>query len=174
MRKLKSLHTADELARMSAEAVQRLLAHPAIHEARTVMAYASLPDEVDTHALIERLTDMGKRVVLPRVTDDRNMELRIYTSPADMTEGAYHIMEPTGALFTAYDEIDAAIIPAMAFDHEGHRLGRGRGYYDRFLAESGLSTATLIGLCFPFQLIDSVPCEPHDIKVDCVVARLKK
>jgi 5-formyltetrahydrofolate cyclo-ligase len=75
-------------------------------------------------------------------------------------------MEPIGEVFpeSRYDEITLALIPGMAFDAEGHRLGRGKGYYDRLLPR--LSRAYKMGVCFPFQMVDAVPSEPHDQKVD--------
>jgi len=78
-------------------------------------------------------------------------------------------MEPTGPLFAPehYGEIELAIIPGMAFDSAGHRLGRGKGYYDRLLPN--LKTAKLTGICFPFQLLEEVPAEAHDISVCKVI-----
>ena len=81
--------------------------------------------------------------------------------------GSFGIQEPTGELFTDYDTIDVAIIPGMAFDAEGHRLGRGKGYYDRFL--SRVPHLYKIGLCFSWQLVDHVPYDEHDIKMDEVI-----
>ena len=78
-------------------------------------------------------------------------------------------MEPTGPLFAPenYDEIELAIIPGMAFDRAGHRLGRGKGYYDRLL--SRLKAAKLTGICWAFQLLDEVPSEPHDIPMHNII-----
>jgi 5-formyltetrahydrofolate cyclo-ligase len=77
-------------------------------------------------------------------------------------------MEPTGPLFAPenYDEIELALIPGMAFDRAGHRLGRGKGYYDRLLPRL---KAQLLGICFPFQLLDEVPAESHDIPVGEII-----
>ena len=76
-------------------------------------------------------------------------------------------MEPVGEPFTAFDQIDVALVPGMAFDAAGHRLGRGRGYYDRFLAaHPQLHT---IGVCFPFQRVADVPSEAHDIMINEVI-----
>ena len=82
------------------------------------MMYYSLPDEVNTHRFIDHLVACGKKVLLPEVIDDHNMVLREYTGSQDLREGAYHIMEPAGALFPPhrYSGIDVAIIPGMAFD----------------------------------------------------------
>ena len=133
----------------------------------TILCYWPLPDEVDIRPLIADLVSAGHHVVLPRVTGDDTMELRRYTSADDLCEGAFHIQEPTGALFTDYASVDLALIPGMAFDAAGHRLGRGRGYYDRFLAEHPLRHT--IGVCFPFQRVPQVPSDAHDIPVHEVV-----
>ena len=98
------------------------------------------------------------------------MELRRYSGPADLQRGAFGIFEPTGELFTDYNTIDVAIIPGMAFDAKGHRLGRGKGYYDRFLAKLSPSTYK-IGLCFSWQLVDYVPTDEHDIPMDEVIVQ---
>ena len=146
----------------------RLEQHPRITDSQTILLYCALPDEVPTLELLERLTAQGKTVLLPRVISDKEMELRRYTGRADLTEGAFGIMEPVGEPFLDYDSIDVAIIPGMAFDHEGHRLGRGKGYYDRFL--SNVPYIYKIGVCFPWQLVDEVPTDEHDIRMDCVIS----
>ena len=136
-------------------------------EAQTIMAYYSLPDEVNTHALIDELVAEGKTVLLPKVTGDDTMELRRYTGRADLQEGSYHILEPVGECFTDYAAIDLILVPGIAFDAAGHRLGRGRGYYDRFLSTH--LSLLLIGVCFPFQRVAEVPTDPHDVCVDEVI-----
>ena len=145
----------------------KLSRHPRLAEARIVLLYSALPDEVPTLPLLNRLTTEGKTVLLPRVVSDTDMELRRYTGPNDLEPGAFGIMEPTGELFTDHDLIDVAVVPGMAFDREGHRLGRGKGYYDRFLAQ--LPHIYKIGICFPFQLVDKVPADAHDMLMDEVV-----
>ena len=118
---------------MSFPVVMRLLSHPRIKTAKTVMLYYSLPDEVDTHTLVDSLLMSGKHILLPRVTGEGTMELRRYTGPSDLAQGAYNIMEPTGEVFDNYTDIDIAVIPGVAFDKDGNRMGRGKGYYDRLL-----------------------------------------
>jgi 5-formyltetrahydrofolate cyclo-ligase len=81
--------------------------------------------------------------------------------------GAYCITEPTGERFTDQEAIDVAIVPGMAFDTEGHRLSRGKGYYDRFL--SHVPYLYKIGLCFSWQIVDCVPCDEHDIVMDEII-----
>lgn len=134
-------------------------------EAKTILLYHSLKDEVYTHAFIEKWAT-NKRIVLPVVVGDE-LELRLYTSPADLCIGAYGIAEPTGQLFTDYRTIDLAVIPGVAFDPEGRRLGRGKGYYDRLLPHI---PAFKLGLCFPFQLIEKIPTEEFDIRMNAVVS----
>ena len=132
-----------------------------------ILLYSALPDEVPTQALMDELVEHGKTVLLPRVINDTDMELRRYTGPQDLQEGAYGIMEPTGELFPDYEAIGVAIIPGMAFDANGHRLGRGKGYYDRFL--SRVPYIYKIGLCFSWQIVDCVPSDEYDIMMDKVI-----
>ena len=170
VRELKKSHSSEQLSAMSAEVMQQLLAHPALERATTVLLYYSLPDEVCTHTVVDRIVAMGKQVLLPRVIDDEHMELREYHQPSDLTKGAYNIMEPTGKLFRDYSLIQLAVVPGMGFDRQGHRLGRGKGYYDRLLVQ--LPHVYKIGICFPFQLFDEIPSDIHDIPMDCVLTTL--
>lgn len=93
-----------------------------------------------------------------------------------MEAGAYGIMEPEGPAFTAYDDIDLIIIPGVAFDVKHNRLGRGKGYYDRFLQQMQQmqqmqqTHAYKIGVCFPHQLVDNIPVTAYDIPMDEVVS----
>ena len=140
------------------------MAHPRWQEARTVLLYHSLPDEPDTHAFVRQWAGK-KRILLPVVVGD-DLELRVYTDDGSLRTGAFHIAEPTGKAFTDYAAIDLAIVPGVAFDREGNRLGRGKGYYDRLLPRL---KAYKIGLCFPFQLVESIPAEAHDVRMDEII-----
>lgn len=190
VRQLKKQHTQEELKALSTVITGKLLELPCIKEATTVMLYCSLPDEVYTMDMIHRLHGEGKKIVLPKVISDCEMELREYDGDADLEVGSFGIMEPCGKLFTDYEDIDVAVIPGMAFDKDGNRLGRGKGYYDRFLnatgkrgvnekCESGKGVnekrenrkgnTYKIGICFPFQFVDAVPADEHDNRMDMVV-----
>jgi 5-formyltetrahydrofolate cyclo-ligase len=164
IRQQKRQFTPEQLAELSLPVLARL--RPLLAEAQTIMAYYSLSDEVCTHQLIDELVAEGKTVLLPKVLDDETMEWRYYTCYDDLKEGAFHIMEPVGGLFTGKDQIDVVLVPGIAFDAIGHRLGRGKGYYDRFL--QSVPAIKKIGVCFDFQKVDEVPSEAHDIKVDIV------
>lgn len=149
--------------------MERLFTLPQFSDADTVLMYYSLADEVFTHDAIDELLSMGKTVLLPAVIGDGIMELHRYTGKESLRCGAYNIMEPIGETFNDYKAIDAVAVPGMAFDEQGNRLGRGKGYYDRLLPK--LTNATLIGICFPFQMFDVIPAEPHDIRMDIVLSR---
>ncbi len=153
----------DNLLQLSECVVNRLEQHPDFVQARIVLLYSSLPDEVDTLTLLAKYAGQ-KTILLPVVVGD-NLQLRVY-QPERMMEGAFGIMEPEGEAFNDYDAIQLAVIPGMAFDKQGHRLGRGRGFYDRLLP---LITCKKIGLCFPFQFLETIPAETHDVLMDEVV-----
>ena len=162
---LKTQHTAS-ITQASADVLSRLEAHPVFRTAHTLLLYYSLPDEVNTHDFIRKWS-AHKQILLPVVIGD-DLELRHYTGPADLKKGAYGIEEPVGEPFTDYDSIDLAIIPGVAFDTHGNRLGRGKGYYDRLLPR--LPHTYKIGICFPFQLVEEVPTEAQDVRMDEVLS----
>jgi len=152
---------------LSAKILAALEAHPAFRAANTILLYHSLKDEVDTHDFIEKWSRQ-KHILLPVVVED-NLELRTYTGPHDLHIGAYGIEEPSGEPFTDYAAIELAVIPGVAFGKDGNRLGRGKGYYDRLLPH--LPAAYKIGICFPFQLVEEVPAEAFDIRMDEIIAQ---
>lgn len=170
IRQLRQQYTPVQLEQFSLPIMARL--GERLREAQTVVAYYSLPDEVCTHQFVDDLVAEGKTVLLPKVLDATRMELRHYTGPYDLQVGTFGIMEPVGKPFTDYAGIDMVLVPGIAFDACGHRLGRGRGYYDRFLHSmmtvSG-SHPLLLGVCFDFQKVASVPVDINDIPVDSVV-----
>lgn len=158
-----------QLGELSLPILARLSENDRFKAAQTLLLYYSLPDEVDTHQLVDQLAKEGKRVLLPVVVDGENMILREYTKPQDLKEGAFHIMEPVGELFpeTSYRQIEVAIVPGMGFDGKGNRLGRGKGYYDRLLRK--MTHIYKIGICFDFQKLEVVPTEDTDIPMDEVI-----
>lgn len=167
IRQRKRQFSDSQLQELSFAVTESLIAHPNIKAAKVVMAYCSLPDEVYTRSLINKLRAMGKTVVLPVVLDDTSMEVRIYNDTTDLKEGAYGISEPAGKRYEDIENIEVAIVPGMAFDKDGHRLGRGKGYYDRFLSK--IPYIYKIGVCFGFQLLDNVPSAEYDIIMDEVI-----
>lgn len=192
IRNRKRQFSQDQLGELSLSAISKLRKHPKVMAAHTLLLYYSLPDEVNTHEWIDELVTEGKRVLLPVVVNDKDMVIREYTGKHDLAEGSFHIMEPIGKLFPEekYPEIEVAIIPGMSFDDGGHRLGRGKGYYDRFLTklrgtevdksgtevdksdteDKNLGTEVYkIGVCFGFQKLQEIPFESHDILMNEVI-----
>lgn len=104
---------------------------------------------------------------MPVVVNETSLELREYKGKEELETGAFGIEEPKGTAFTAYSVIDVVVVPGMAFDSYGNRLGRGKGYYDRLL--SLLPHAYKIGIAFPFQIFTSIPVTSHDIKMNEVI-----
>lgn len=160
IRLLKKSFTLAQLLEKSSTILEQLEQHPLFQKSETVMLYASLPDEVQTIGFIHRWKEQ-KRIILPVVVGDDIIPVAL-TKEDTMKEGAYHILEPTNEPYTG--KIDLIVVPGMAFDRNGHRLGRGKGYYDRFLAQH--PTTPTIGLCFDFQLLPHIPTEPHDIIIN--------
>ena len=154
----------EELLCMSEQIIARLVHHPRFEQAQTVCLYSSLPDEVSTHDLLEKVRG-EKKVLLPTVVGE-TMEFHEYTPESVLSEGCFSIQESKGPLFNDYAGIDLVIVPGMAFDSEGNRLGRGKGYYDKFLCQVD---AYKIGVCFPFQYVGHVPHDEHDICVNEII-----
>ena len=167
IRETKRQFSDKELEELSLPIISRLLSHPVIVGSKTILMYYSLHDEVNTHHAVNQLIASGKTVLLPRVVDGENMEIRVHRNPDDLAPGHYGIMGPTGETYTRYEDIDVAVVPGMAFDQYGHRLGRGKGYYDRFLPKA--SHAYKIGVCFDFQKQETIPTDANDITMDCVL-----
>ncbi len=167
IRSAKSGYTAEQRSHLSASVLSRLEAHPRYQTARTVLLYHALPDEVQTAPLLHRYHE-EKTILLPVVVGD-DLELRVYRGAAHCHTGAFGIPEPTGEAFTRYEEIDLAVVPGMAFDACGNRLGRGRGFYDRLLPALRRAGVYIIGMGFPFQHVAHVPAEAHDVPMDEVL-----
>lgn len=147
--------------------MQEVERHPAFAAASTVMLYHALADEPDTHPLLEKYA-ASKSIVLPCVEGD-NIVPRLYRGERDLRIGAYGIAEPVGPVFEYLAAISFILVPGVAFDAAGHRLGRGKGYYDRFLS-SLPKPPFLLGACYDWQQVSAVPYEPHDIIMDAVAA----
>jgi 5-formyltetrahydrofolate cyclo-ligase len=156
--------TDEQLRKLSFTITERLLSHPRTNAAHNILLYYSLPDEVNTHELIDTLAQQGKNIFLPVVLNNEQMEIREYHGPQDLQEGSFHILEPVGKTYTQLEDIDLAFIPGVSFDKANNRLGRGKGYYDRFLAK--VPHLYKIGVCFDFQKVEQLPAEENDIRMD--------
>ena len=165
MRALNNALTATERLTASTaifSAIERL---PEFRAARTIAFFSALPDEPATDEVLARWNET-RRVVLPRVEGET---MHFYSCrPETLRFGAFGILEPQGEEECPPERIDLMICPGVAFTEDGRRLGRGKGYYDRYLARDGFR-AWCIGVCFGCQIVDDLPCEPFDRRVDEVV-----
>lgn len=135
----------------------------------TFMLFMPYKNEIDTTYLINRLLSEKKRVVLPKVDKTSNTinAFEVTNLTSDLISGAYGIMEPTEQLLKILpSEIDLILLPGVAFDRKGYRLGYGGGYYDRFLLDTG---AFKLGVAFEFQVIEQIPVESWDIQLDKIL-----
>lgn len=153
----------EQLQEESKRIMKKLESHPDFQRAQNVMLYASLPDEVQTMAFLEAWRNR-KRIILPTVVGDDIVPVEL-AADSSLVEGDFHIMEPENHPYEG--TFDLIVVPGMAFDRQGHRLGRGKGYYDRFLIK--YPEVKTIGICFSFQLLEEVPAEPHDQVIDEVI-----
>jgi len=161
--------TADERARKSRAVRDRLMALPEMASARTVMLFLGMDDEIDTLPVVESCLAAGKKVYSPRtlLAERKLLPLRIRDA-GRLRVGNYNILEPDTEETCKPDEIDLILVPARAFDRRGNRLGRGAGFYDRFMASPGFC-AVRVGIGYSCQVIDEVPHERHDLPVRIVV-----
>lgn len=173
IREQKRHFTSQQLGEMSLSIMSSVLTHPRVQEEDTILMYHSLPDEVDTHSALDKLLAMGKKVLLPKVISDTEMTIHEYTGKESLQPSEpYGILEPTTpelSIINCQLSI-VVVVPGMAFDRQGHRLGRGKGYYDRFL--SRIPNIYKIGVCFPFQMLESIPSESTDVVMDEVITSL--
>ena len=153
------------LTAMSSDVCRTLLRHPRLQSASHILAFWPLPDEVDIRASVRELWRLGHDIYLPRVVSDTEMVACPYLGDSSLSPGAFGILEPATPPSTLHEDT-VALVPGIAFDKQCHRLGRGRGYYDRFLS---LHKPYTIGLCYPFQIVSHVPHDNLDIPVDEVL-----
>lgn len=166
IRQLKRACPLEERRRKSLSVWKTVERDEVFQQAETVLAYWSMDDEVYTHDFVNKWAG-SKTLLLPCVKGDE-LELRYFDGEERLQPGeGYAIPEPVGELFTDWGKIDLILVPGVAFDKSGNRLGRGKGYYDKVLKQTG---AYKLGVCFDFQLVERVPVEPHDVKMDRVVA----
>ena len=151
----------------SSEITKRLFSLAEVERASTVLAFASIRNEVRMQPSIQAAWAAGKRVALPRVVGD---ELRLYLVDSEtvLVEGAFSVPEPPEAAAQVEpDEVDFALVPALAVDPRGYRIGYGGGYYDKLIPR--LQDACTCAVAYDFQLISEVPTLPFDVAVDLVV-----
>ncbi len=166
VRSLKQPYTTDELQRLSILLWNKIEESSFFKEASVILLYWSLPDEVSTHDFIKKWS-AAKTIILPSISGS-DLILKQYKGEENLIAGeGLRIPEPQGAAYPLSENIDLIIVPGIAFDREKNRLGRGKGYYDRLLDRY---PCPKVGVCFHFQLFDTIPVELHDRKMDFVVS----
>lgn len=165
--------TPDERERRSLAAQEALVGSSAFSAAHQILIYITFRGEVGTERIAEAAVAAGKLLVLPRVVKaPRGLVLHSYSGDlATLAPGAYGIMEPRPEWpVVTLAQVDLVVVPGVAFDRSGGRLGYGGGYYDRLLP--GLRHARLVGLAYESQVVDGLPRDPHDIPVDGLATEL--
>lgn len=166
IRAKKKLFSLDEKKAKSKAILEKLEGLEEFKRAEVVMLYWSMDDEVYTHEFIDKYYKT-KKIILPCVDGD-NLLLKEYEGRESMTAGEnFGILEPAGRVFETPENIAFVVVPGVAFDRNNNRMGRGRAYYDKFLKSTKAFKA---GICFDFQLLDEVPTDEHDIKMDCIIS----
>lgn len=167
MKRLRRALTADETEKKSAEIADALFSLEVIKNAATVMVYLSAFKEVETRGIIERLSAMGKKIVVPVSNTDSCTITPSYISGLDgLKKGAYGISEPEAICEAAVEDIDVILVPGIVFDERCNRCGFGKGYYDRLLEGC---RAVKLGLCYDFQVTEKIETDIHDIAMDKVI-----
>jgi 5-formyltetrahydrofolate cyclo-ligase len=158
--------TPEERRTRSREIGRRLFQQPEFIAASTILFFASFRSEVDTLPLIRQALSAGKRVVLPKVRGKELALFEIKELDADVSAGAWGISEPRENNPVALASVDLIIVPGLAFDERGNRLGYGAGFYDKLLASC---TTTTAALAYEVQIVPNVPAAEHDVPIQKIV-----
>ncbi|MGM0462147.1 MAG: 5-formyltetrahydrofolate cyclo-ligase [Fibrobacterota bacterium] len=161
-----------EEQRRAAQEIWHLFFQTSIYAAaRTFLVYSGIPGEVDTTPLIKKLKTDNRKILLPYCKKKGILGLGQVADETDVITGAYGIPEPRhiNRDTLSLNAIDCIIVPGVAFDRNGNRLGRGQGYYDRLIVQKPAAAVT-VSPVFPEQIIDEIPRESHDCPVDAVIA----
>lgn len=156
----------EEIAERSIKIKENLFGLDEFKKSKVVMFFVSFGNEVDTHGMIKESLK-SKIVAVPKVADNEIQPSIMMDFEQLILSGRFGILEPIEAAKINTKNIHIVIVPAIAFDRKGHRIGYGLGYYDKFLAK--VPKALKIGLAFDFQVVDKLPIETHDIPVNLIV-----
>ena len=158
--------TTEEKQSLSAQIFSKLADLDEVCKASVVALFVSLADEPQTAEIIEQLLQKNKRVVVPRIEGE---EMNFYDISEGLKSGAFGIMEPISKEPIEPSKIDVMVVPGVVFTLDGARCGRGKGFYDKYLASKDFRAYT-IGVCYPCQIVETLPTEEHDKMLDCVVS----
>lgn len=167
MRAMRRAITADEVKEKSAQIQKQLFSFEKYINAKTVMLYISAFKEPSTTEIITDALNSGKRVVVPvSDTQTETIILSYLGDISDLQKGAYGILEPKTIKPADAADIDFVLIPGLAFDKHGNRMGFGKGYYDKLLCSTA---AEKTALCYEFQLFNAIPASSHDVPMNTII-----
>lgn len=170
MKERRNLEPIDSILEKSKQIEQLLTKQPIYHEASSILFYISYGSEVYTHNLVKQALQNEKTVLVPiSDTETKTLQVAHIVSWDDLAPSTYNILEPRKERqqIVPLENIDLIIVPGIAFDTKGNRLGHGGGYYDWLLSK--LSTVPTIGLAFSFQIVQKIPVEPNDQPVKMII-----
>jgi 5-formyltetrahydrofolate cyclo-ligase len=167
IRELRREVTPERAAAAAGAVTERVLALPGFSSVNRFALHAARPDELPTRPLFDALRTRGRSCLFPRCRDDGRLDFAPALCWEELVAGRYGISEPVTAAEPLGSE-DWMIVPGVAFDRMGHRLGRGRAYYDRTFPPGGPSPRW-IGIGYAFQCVEQVPADEHDRNVDVVI-----
>ncbi len=159
--------SAEEVNVKSKKACELFLESDFYKKAKVLMLYMPLGNETDTTHIIKKAFYDGKRLAFP-VTNAVSGEITpcYATEKSEFSKGAFSVNEPCIKDAARVEDIDVVLVPGIAFDKNGGRIGFGKGCYDRLLVKTN---AVKIGFCYDFQLCDEIPAQEHDVKMDCII-----
>jgi 5-formyltetrahydrofolate cyclo-ligase len=167
MQSIRKLLPDDSTEERSTKACAAVLALPEFQSARVVAGYIAMRKELDVSDALTAAADSGKRVVLPRITDD-GLVFHVHVPGEPLVENDWGVLEPNpSAELVPIADIDLMLVPALALDLRGYRLGYGKSFYDRVLPQ--LEHGRAVGIVYDFQLLAEVPDEPHDQRVHWII-----
>lgn len=172
LKRRRALHS-DDVNTLSRQIVTEILSFDLYNHANTVMAFLSMPDEPQVNGVIENAWLCGKTVCVPHLRDEWGMmDAAILHRFNELITGKLGLAVPDPNYLKLADEadIDLVLVPGVAFDKHGNRLGMGAGYYDRFLPKA--KRAVLVGVCFSFNVLDYIPSEQYDLPVHYLVTEM--
>lgn len=160
----------EDIQRQSHRAAELLFQQPEYRRAEIMMIYLSLPHEADTMPIVLQAWQDRKKVVAPQVLWESRqmMPIEVRNLDEDIGNNQFGIREPIRGMPIPIELIDLVIVPGLGFDPFGNRLGRGRGFYDRFLGKPGFHAVTC-GFALELQIVDNIPAAHHDVKVRMLV-----
>jgi 5-formyltetrahydrofolate cyclo-ligase len=162
--------TEEQRERKSKLIERKLIKQEEFIKAKRILFYLAFDDEVKTENMINKARELGKEIYVP-VCDTKDKALRpcVFRNGALLQKGPYQTLEPQTKIDLSLDKLDLVLVPALGFDKNGNRLGRGKGYYDRLLKKTPYPMHS-IGLAFDFQILHTLPVEQNDVPVDKILS----